>query len=142
MAGSETTATVLSATLYYLTTHPRVLSTLTEEVRSTFSSEKDITLLSVQTLRYTLAVLDETMRIHPAVPTGPPRLIAKGGDTVLNQYVPEDVRPTQVEPPPLKLFEHSIYECLDGCVCVAVASVPQSGLLYVTGFLHPRALDR
>lgn len=91
VAGSETTATVLSATIYFLTSYPRVLSKLAEEIRCRFSSEDDITLLSVQTLQYTLAVLDESMRMYPAVPTGPPRLIAKGGDTILGQFVPENV---------------------------------------------------
>lgn len=91
VAGSETTATVLSATLYYLTSHPRVLNKLAEEIRSSFASEQEITILSVQKLQYTLAVLDESMRMYPAVPTGPPRLIAKGGDSILKQFVPEDV---------------------------------------------------
>ncbi|KAG8156760.1 hypothetical protein KVR01_013365 [Diaporthe batatas] len=90
VAGSETTATVLSAAVYLLTSHPRVLEKLEDEIRSSFSSEEDISMLSVQKLQYTLAVLDESMRMYPAVPTGPPRLIAKGGDTILKQYVPEN----------------------------------------------------
>lgn len=104
VAGSETTATVLSATLYFLTTHPRVLTKLAKEIRSSFSSEHEITILSVQKLQYTLAVLDESMRMYPAVPTGPPRLIAKGGDSILEKFVPEDVS-NFVFGPPLKLVQ-------------------------------------
>lgn len=127
VAGSETTATVLSATLYYVTSHPQVLNKLSEEIRSTFSSEQEITILSVQDLHYTLAVLDESMRMYPAVPTGPPRLIAKGGDVILGQFVPEDVSDLFLSPldvlaeiGPLNYPNREA----DGRLCVAVASVP------------------
>ncbi|KAF4448963.1 cytochrome P450 [Fusarium albosuccineum] len=89
MAGSETTATLLSAAVFYLATHPHVLTRLTEEVRSAFTTEDEIDLLSVQKLPYLLAVLDETLRIHPPVPSGSPRRIAPGGDVIVGQYVPE-----------------------------------------------------
>ncbi|KIM94728.1 hypothetical protein OIDMADRAFT_45651 [Oidiodendron maius Zn] len=88
IAGSETTATTLSATTYYLSRHPSVLATLCAEVRSSFSNEEEITLVSVQNLRYMLAVLDESMRMYPATPGGQPRQVGEEGDMVLGQYVP------------------------------------------------------
>lgn len=48
VAGSETTATALSGATFLLCTNPQVLSKLANEVRSSFASEADITLLSVQ----------------------------------------------------------------------------------------------
>ncbi|KAI5923146.1 cytochrome P450 [Camillea tinctor] len=88
IAGSETTATVLSATTYLLAKNPKVLHKLTEELKTAFTSENEIDLVSVQKLPYMLAVLDETLRIYPPVPSGSPRMIGEGGDWIVNQYVP------------------------------------------------------
>ncbi|KAF4976231.1 hypothetical protein FZEAL_7069 [Fusarium zealandicum] len=88
MAGSETTATILSAVVFCLATHPDVLAKLTNEVRSAFATEDEIDLLGVGKLPYLLAVLDEGLRIFPPVPSGSPRRIAPGGDVILGQYVP------------------------------------------------------
>ncbi|KPM39269.1 Isotrichodermin C-15 hydroxylase [Neonectria ditissima] len=87
-AGSETTATALSAVAYYLSMNPKALSRLTEEVRTTFATEDEIDLLSVQKLSYMLAVLDEGMRLYPPAPGGQPRIISEGGAEVVGVYVP------------------------------------------------------
>lgn len=63
LAGSETTATTLSAALYLLTTHPGCLSKATQEIRSAFASSDDIGITSCNNLKYELAVLDETLRL-------------------------------------------------------------------------------
>lgn len=52
IAGSETTATLLCGVTYLLLKNPRCLSKVTEEVRSAFQSEHDITFASVQNLPY------------------------------------------------------------------------------------------
>jgi cytochrome P450 len=44
VAGSETTATVLSGVTYLLLRYPDKLAKLTDEVRSAFESEDDITM--------------------------------------------------------------------------------------------------
>ncbi|KAK7221363.1 hypothetical protein V2G26_009366 [Clonostachys chloroleuca] len=75
-AGSETTATALSAATYFLGSHPRVLAKLTEEVRSSFSSEQEIDIVNVQKLTYMLAVLDESLRLHPPSPIANLRRVA------------------------------------------------------------------
>ncbi|KAK3306248.1 cytochrome P450 [Chaetomium strumarium] len=87
-AGSETTATALSAATYYLGMNPRALARLTAEVRSTFAREDEIDLLSVQNLTYMLAVLDEALRMYPPAPGGQPRKIHKDGDVILGRFVP------------------------------------------------------
>ena len=91
IAGSETTATLLSAALYYLTSHPETLAKLTDEVRKAFATEDEVDLISVQKLSYMLAVLEESSRLYPPVPTGSPRVIGRGGDTILGEYLPEGV---------------------------------------------------
>ncbi|EMR64619.1 putative trichothecene c-15 hydroxylase protein [Eutypa lata UCREL1] len=59
VAGSETTATTLCGVTSLLCTHPQVFAKLKEEVSSAFSTEAEITLLSVQKLKYMTAVIDE-----------------------------------------------------------------------------------
>lgn len=91
IAGSETTATLLSGATYLLTTNPEALRRLTEEVRSTFKTEEEIDFTSVSSLQYMLACLDEALRMYPPAPLGLPRQTPKGGATIAGHYVPEDV---------------------------------------------------
>ncbi|KAK4447172.1 cytochrome P450 [Podospora aff. communis PSN243] len=89
IAGSETTATALSGTVFFLVTHPDVQRKLAKEIRSTFESEDEIDMHSVQKLKYMLAVLDESLRMMPPVPGSFPRVAQSGGDVICGQYVPE-----------------------------------------------------
>ncbi|KAI1774013.1 cytochrome P450 [Hypoxylon cercidicola] len=91
IAGSETSATLLSGALYLLTTHPDTLKKLTHEVRSTFKNEEEINLLSVRKLPYMLACLKESLRkcFDPPVANGMPRVAKPGGTTVAGYHVPE-----------------------------------------------------
>ena len=91
IAGSETTATALSAATYYLGVNTHALATVTQEVRAAFSRDEEINMDSVQKLPYLLAVLDETLRMYPPAPGGQPRMIHEGGDTILGQFVPSGV---------------------------------------------------
>ncbi|KAI0127879.1 cytochrome P450 [Xylariales sp. AK1849] len=91
IAGSETTATLLSGAIFLLTTHPECLKTLTEEVRTSFKHDSEITLTSVGNLHYMLAVLNETLRRYPPVGSGLPREAPPGGGMVAGHFVPEGV---------------------------------------------------
>lgn len=88
LAGSETTATLLSGTVYQLLKNPDTLKKLTEEVRGSYQSSSEIDLLSTSKLKYTLAVLDEAMRIYPPVPSQAPRQVPPGGDTINGEFLP------------------------------------------------------
>ncbi|TDZ68276.1 Trichothecene C-15 hydroxylase [Colletotrichum trifolii] len=90
LAGSETTATALSATTYYLVTHGGALEKLQKEVRSAFSSEDEIDILSTQKLEYAQAVVNEGLRMFPPVPTGFMRRVMEGDGVFLGQHVPRD----------------------------------------------------
>lgn len=90
-AGSETTATALTAATYFLTTHPDVLQKLTHEIRTSFQSEDEITIQGVQKLDYMLAVLDETMRLHPPSPVANLRQACSDGVEVGGRLVPGGV---------------------------------------------------
>ena len=88
IAGSETTATLLAAATFYLCKNQEVMKKLVEEIRTSFETEDDITMISVNKLRYLLAVLDEALRIHPPVPQGPPRVVPNKGEYINGQFVP------------------------------------------------------
>ncbi|KAJ5204915.1 cytochrome P450 monooxygenase [Penicillium cinerascens] len=90
IGGSETTASLLSGVTYLLLTNPEAYENLKGEVRSTFKSQDDINLISVNKLPYMLACLDEGMRMYPPIANGLPRVCPQGGCTVLGEYIPED----------------------------------------------------
>lgn len=68
--------------------HPTVLDRLTREIRSEFSSSSDIVLTKTGDIEYLNAVIDETLRLFPPVPTTLPRVTPPQGHTILGQYVP------------------------------------------------------
>ncbi|KGO64160.1 Cytochrome P450 [Penicillium expansum] len=88
IAGSETTATLLSGVTYLLARNPRVLAKLQDEIRSTFTKEEEITLESCNKLDYCLAVLTEALRVYPPVAVGLPRIVDSQGDMIAGNWVP------------------------------------------------------
>ncbi|KAL4930696.1 cytochrome P450 [Aspergillus undulatus] len=71
IAGSETTATLLSGATYYILRDPDILAKATAEVRSVMKSESDITFQKATAeLPYMQACLDEAFRLYPPVPAG------------------------------------------------------------------------
>jgi cytochrome P450 len=90
LAGSETTATLLSGALFLIASRPKVLNRLYDEVRSSFDNANDITLTSVNRLEYMLACLDESLRMYPPVPGNLPRVVPKGGQEIAGHWVAEN----------------------------------------------------
>ncbi|KAA8647482.1 cytochrome P450 [Aspergillus tanneri] len=90
IGGSETTATLLSGITYLLLQNPKVLTRLTDEVRTTFQNEQEINIDSVNGLTYMLACLNEALRSYPPIPIGLPRVVPKSGRYILGQYVTPD----------------------------------------------------
>ncbi|KAF2463993.1 cytochrome P450 ClCP1 [Lindgomyces ingoldianus] len=88
LAGSETTATLLSGTTYLLLRNPDAMKKLIEEVRGAFKHEDEMDLMSVGKLDYMLAVLDEAMRIYPPVPNQGNRRVPSPGAMVAGKWVP------------------------------------------------------
>ncbi|KAK8077035.1 cytochrome P450 ClCP1 [Apiospora saccharicola] len=93
-AGSETTATLLTSTIYFLVRNPAVLAKVTQLVRSTYRRDDDMTVASTSpaALPYLDAVLQESIRIHDPVPIFAPRVAPRGGDTVDGVSIPEGTR--------------------------------------------------
>jgi len=91
IAGSETTATLLSGVTYYILSKPDVLSKLVKEVRSSFASQEEITVFKVSSLNYMLACLDEALRIYPPAATAHPRVISPPGVDIGGHFIPAGV---------------------------------------------------
>jgi cytochrome P450 len=100
VAGTETTATLLSGLTYLLLTHCQTMDKLVEEVRSAFASSEDITMGVLAGLPYLNACIKEALRLYPPVPIGLPHLTPSEGSTICGHYVPPKVRHS----PPLSIL--------------------------------------
>lgn len=90
-AGSETTATVLSAALFYLCTHEVWERRLKDEIRAAFPTDASITFQNASHMPYLNAVIEESLRLFPPAPAIGPRLVPAGGASIEGQFVPEGV---------------------------------------------------
>jgi cytochrome P450 len=81
VAGSDTTATILTAAVYFVLKHPRVLETLREELDRE-NLDTPVAFDRAQKLPYLSAIIDETMRLQPAVGLALERLVPEGGLTL------------------------------------------------------------
>ena len=91
IAGSESIATNLSGTTYYLLKNPDAMRCIKSEIDSTFASEDEITPDSVSHLPYLIACLSETNRIYPTALTGQAMVVLPPGDVICGQRVPGGV---------------------------------------------------
>ncbi|KAI0110936.1 isotrichodermin C-15 hydroxylase [Nemania sp. FL0031] len=88
VAGSETTATMISGTMYLLLCNPAVLSDLTEKIRSDFPSRLDMTGINLQRHKYLNSVLKEGMRLYPPAPDALFRTTKDQPAIVAGKFVP------------------------------------------------------
>ncbi|OJJ77418.1 hypothetical protein ASPBRDRAFT_50308 [Aspergillus brasiliensis CBS 101740] len=91
VAGSDTTATALSATLNYILHDTNTLAHLTSIIRRTFPTESSITATSVLSspdCSVLHACINEAMRLTPPAPNLLPRTVLSGGMEVDGIYVP------------------------------------------------------
>ena len=91
IAGSETSATALSGLTYHLLTNKTTLEKVCNEVRSAFKSEGETTFTSVARLPYLNAVIEESFRIYPPVPSALSRFTLSGGNVIDGHSVPGNV---------------------------------------------------
>ncbi|KAJ6036424.1 hypothetical protein N7540_000703, partial [Penicillium herquei] len=91
IAGSETSASLLSGCVYYLCKNPNAMAILTEEIRSAFSQDSDITSTKCSRLSYLNAVIEESFLLYPPLVTNLPRIIPEGGYTLDGNMIPGGV---------------------------------------------------
>ncbi|KAL5341380.1 cytochrome P450 [Aspergillus crustosus] len=87
VAGSETSATTLTALINLLTEHPRVMRKLHAEIRQ-FAKPTDLTLSALAQLPYTNAVIKEGLRLCHPVPPSSSRVTPPEGKTIAGYHVP------------------------------------------------------
>jgi cytochrome P450 len=94
LAGSETSATLLSGLVFHLLSNPEIYEKLTKEVRSAFSDTSDMTFRNEADLPYLNACIEEALRIYPPVPMSIPRRTPPEGATIAGRFIPGNVLPT------------------------------------------------
>ncbi|KAJ6552794.1 benzoate para-hydroxylase [Mycena capillaripes] len=87
-AGSDTTASSLTALIYFVKTHPHVHRKLTAELEQAIDQKDVPTHSQVKDLEYLQAVINEGLRHYATMATGLPRLVPVGGMTFLGQSIP------------------------------------------------------
>ncbi|KAL4912424.1 cytochrome P450 [Aspergillus aurantiobrunneus] len=88
IAGSESSATLLSGFVFYILTHPDVYDAVIAEIRRAFRTEDEIQLARLGRLEYLTAVLTECMRVYPPVAVTLPRVVPEGGEFIDSAFVP------------------------------------------------------
>lgn len=89
IAGSDTTAIIISAAFFYLSRNPEIQEKLAKEIRDTFENYDDIKAgPTLSGCKYLTAFLQEALRMAPAVAAEPPRMVREGGTTVEGEYFP------------------------------------------------------
>lgn len=123
IAGSETTASLLSGAFYLLGTNRDALDKVVREVRSAFNSEEEIDLISVNRLDYMMACLKESLRQYPPVTQGMPRVVPKGGHNIAGNWISEDVSSPSILYGPARMILIKLHAndgaLLDLCFCLA-----------------------
>ena len=104
-AGSETTSTLLSGVTFHLLNEPEAYKKLVDEVRTTFTHEKEINSIAVAQLPYLNAVLEEGLRMYPPTPSTIPRVTPPEGDVICGQRIPGNVG--VLLPPSVPACHHS-----------------------------------
>lgn len=89
IAGSETTATLLSGLFFYQGMNPDVHATLKKEIREAFADESEINMKSVAQLPYLQACIEESLRVYPPAAETPARV--SPGAELGGEYVPSGV---------------------------------------------------
>ena len=94
LAGSgDTTSTALASATYFVLKNPGVMSRLQKEIRDAMQDDpKNVTVAAVSGLPFLHAVLQEGMRLHPAIPFHVPRVVDRPGVTICGMPVPQGYR--------------------------------------------------
>ncbi|KAJ6005682.1 hypothetical protein N7451_003626 [Penicillium sp. IBT 35674x] len=86
IAGSDTTGATLANIVYYLTSNPKVYQRLQKEVDEVISTGGD-----ASQIPYIDAIINETLRLKPAVPGGMGRITPPEGLTIDEVFIPGNI---------------------------------------------------
>ena len=89
IAGSDTTITATTATIFYLLHYPPALTRLQSEIRSAFTDVEGICIgTQLSTCQYLYACIDEAMRLTPSVGSTLMREVLPGGLVIDGEWFP------------------------------------------------------
>jgi cytochrome P450 len=103
IAGTETTATLVSGLTYLLLKNPMCMKKLVDEIRGAFADTNDMTMEQLAALPYFAACIKEAFRLYPPVPLGLPRITPEDGSTICGQFIPPN---TICMIPQLAMYTH------------------------------------
>jgi cytochrome P450 len=103
IAGTETTATLLSGLTNFLLNNRDSMEKLTAEIRGAFASADEMTMERLAALPYLSACIKEAFRLYPPVPLGLPRITPADGSTVVGQFIPPN---TAITIPQHAMYTH------------------------------------
>lgn len=87
IAGSETTATLLSGRTFFLLDRSDTYYELRSQIRSSIQTYSDTAFSSTARIPYLQAVLQETLRLYPPTPLGMPRVVPEEGAMIPGKFV-------------------------------------------------------
>jgi cytochrome P450 len=85
VAGSDTTANTLTYLIWQVCKHPEIKTKLSEELKTLPASFDDADLKGLAYLRQ---VIEEVLRLYPAVPAGLPRVMPNNGANLMGHWIP------------------------------------------------------
>jgi cytochrome P450 len=88
-AGTDTTAHVLTTSIFLLCQNPDSMTKLKEEIRGLFERYEDITPEKVGNMPFLSAVLSEALRLQTPTAVGFGRRVGKGGEYISQHFIPE-----------------------------------------------------
>ncbi|KAF5009948.1 hypothetical protein FDECE_3855 [Fusarium decemcellulare] len=100
VAGSDTTSASLTCALFELARHPEVYQKLQKEVDELLDQEDSQSHSALAKLKYMQAVIDETMRLYPAIPSGLQRITPPQGLQIDDTFIPGNM---VIQTPPYTL---------------------------------------
>jgi tryprostatin B 6-hydroxylase len=88
VGGSDTTAATLTFLFYHLAKDPSQVEKLRAELEPLLDGKSRLNSKDVSKAQHLNGVIQETLRLHPAIPSGFPRLTPPGGVTISGTYIP------------------------------------------------------
>lgn len=88
VAGFDTTAATMAATMYFLIKNPRVIARLREDIAALGPLSSPVTFKQAQELPYLHAIIQEGMRLHSAAGLPLERVVPAGGAELSGHFLP------------------------------------------------------
>ena len=101
IGGGETTPSLLSGLTFLLLKNEKKLARLTQEIRSSFTNDEQMTMENLFQMPYLSACIEEALRVYAPVAGAVERVVPRGGASILGQHVPQGTLVT--------LCHHAIY---------------------------------